>query len=127
MIIMSKTYTPELTPEVLGRLRDYADGFRAEFTHKKQATWSGVYLLGLLHDGERKSIEPLSARVDLPPGLDAKDPEQALQQFVNQSPWDDRALAVRYRRHMAATLASPEGIFVFDDTSFPKQIAQGFR
>jgi SRSO17 transposase len=121
MIIMSKTYTPDLTPEVLGRLRDYADVFRAEFTHKKQAAWSGVYLQGLLHDGERKSIEPLSARVDLPPGLDAKDPEQALQQFVNQSPWDDRALAVRYRRHMAATFASPEGIFVFDDTSFPKQ------
>ena len=25
MIIMSKTYTPELTPEVLDRLEDYAD------------------------------------------------------------------------------------------------------
>jgi SRSO17 transposase len=121
MIIMSKPYTPELTPEVLGRLRDYADIFRDEFTHEKQAVWSGVYLNGLLQDGERKSIEPLAARVTLPPGLDAKDPEQALQQFVNQSPWDDQALAVRYRRHLAETFASPEGIFVFDDTSFPKQ------
>jgi SRSO17 transposase len=118
---MSKTYTPELTPEVLDRLRDYADTFRDDFTHTRQAAWSGVYLQGLLHDGERKSIEPLSARVDLPPGLDAKDPEQALQQFVNQSPWDDRSLARRYRQRMAATFASPEGIFVFDDTSFPKQ------
>lgn len=27
----------------------------------------------------------------------------------------------RYRRHLAQTFASPEGIFVFDDTSFPKQ------
>ena len=121
MISMSKTYTPELTPEVLDRLRDYADLFRDDFTHTKQAAWSGVYLRGLLHDGERKSIEPLSARVDLPPGLNVKDPEQALQQFVNQSPWDEQVLAVRYRRHMAATFASPEGIFVFDDTSFPKQ------
>jgi DDE superfamily endonuclease len=120
-ISMSKTYTPELTPEVLDRLRDYADVFRDEFTHTKQAAWSGVYLRGLLHDGERKSIEPLSARVDLPPGLDSKDPEQALQQFVNQSPCDDQVLAARYRRHMAAIYASPEGIFVFDDTSFPKQ------
>jgi SRSO17 transposase len=121
MIIMSKTHTPELTPEVFERLRDYADVFRDEFTHKKQAAWNGVYLSGLLQDGERKSIEPLAARVTLPPGLDAKDPEQALQQFVNQSPWDDQALAVRYRRHLATTFASPEGIFVFDDTSFPKQ------
>src|SRR4051794_12385442 len=120
-IIMSKTYTPELTPEVLDRLRDYADVFRDDFSHKKQAAWSGVYLQGLLHDGERKSIEPLAARITLPPGLNAKDPEQALQQFVNQSPWDDQALAQRYRQHLARTFASPEGIFVFDDTSFPKQ------
>src|SRR3954453_20616045 len=121
MIIMSKTYTPELPPEVLDRLRDYADVFRHDFSHKKQALWSHVYLQGLLHDGERKSIEPLSGRVTLPPDLDAKDPEQALQQFVNQSPWDDQVLARRYRRPLARTFASPEGIFVFDDTSFPKQ------
>jgi SRSO17 transposase len=121
MIIMTKTYTPELTPEVLDRLEDYANVFRDDFSHKKQAAWSGVYLQGLLHDGERKSIEPLSGRVTLPPGLDAKDPEQALQQFVNQSPWDDQTLAQRYRQHLARTFASPEGIFVIDDTSFPKQ------
>jgi SRSO17 transposase len=121
MIIMSKTYTPELPPEVLDRLEDYANLFRDDFSHKKQALWSGVYLQGLLHDGERKSIEPLSGRVQLPHGLNSKDPEQALQQFVNQSPWDDQSLAKRYRRHMAQTFASPEGIFVFDDTSFPKQ------
>jgi SRSO17 transposase len=118
---MSKTYTPELTPEVLDRLEDYADVFRDDFSHKKQAAWSSVYLQGLLHDGERKSIEPLAGRVTLPPDLHSKDPEQALQQFVNQSPWDDQALAKRYRQHLAQTFASPEGIFVFDDTSFPKQ------
>jgi SRSO17 transposase len=121
MIIMSKTSTPELSPDVLDRLEDYADLFRDDFSHRKQALWSGVYLQGLLHDGERKSIEPLSGRVTLPTGLAAKDPEQALQQFVNQSPWDDRVLARRYRRHLARTFASPEGIFVVDDTSFPKQ------
>src|SRR5882757_382118 len=119
MIIMSKTYTPELTPEVLDRLEDYADVFRDDFSYKKQALWSGVYLQGLLHDGERKSIEPLSGRVDLPLNLRAKDPEQALQQFVNQSPWDDQTLAKRYRQRLAQAFASAEGIFVFDDTSFP--------
>ena len=121
MIIMSKTYTPELTPEVLDRLEDYAHIFRDDFSHPKQAAWSGVYLQGLLHDGERKSIEPLSERVTLPPGLHSKDPEQGLQQFVNQSPWDEQILARRYRQHLVQTFASPEGIFVFDDTSFPKQ------
>src|SRR5436305_7510967 len=93
MIIMSKTYTPELPPEVLDRLEDYANVFRDDFSHKKQAAWSSVYLQGLLQDGERKSIEPLSGRVTLPPDLKSKDPEQGLQQFVNQSPWDDQVLA----------------------------------
>jgi hypothetical protein len=73
---MSQTYTPELTPEVLDRLADYAAVFRDDFSQGKQALWSGVYLQGLLHDGERKSIEPLSGRVTLPPDLNAKDPEQ---------------------------------------------------
>src|SRR5437764_11659905 len=108
---MSKTYTPELTPEVLDRLEDYAHVFRDDFPHKKQAAWSRVYLQGLLHDGERKSIEPLSGRVTLPPDVTSKDPEQGLQQFVNQSPWDDRVLARRYRQNMAQTFASPEGVF----------------
>src|SRR5439155_3840743 len=45
----------------------------------------------------------------------------ALQQFVNQRPWDERAVLRRYRATLAETFASPEGIFLFDDVSFPKQ------
>src|SRR5215831_2048391 len=118
---MSKTYTPELTPDVLRRLEDYAAGFRDAFGFDRPARWASVYLAGLIQEGERKSIEPLSRRVALPPELAVKDPEQALQQFVNQSPWDDQAVAKRYRAVMARTFASPEAIFVIDDTSFPKQ------
>src|SRR6266404_4563222 len=116
-----KTYTPELSPGVLGRLAEYAASFAAEFPQARPAQWAGVYLQGLLLDGERKSIEPLSRRVHLPDTLDVKDPDQALQQFVNQSPWDQRQVLQRYRRLLAETFASPEGIFLFDDVSFPKQ------
>jgi SRSO17 transposase len=116
-----KTYTPELDPAVLGRLRDYAALFADDFPQAKPARWAGAYLQGLLLDGERKSIEPLARRITLPEGLSSKDPEQALQQFVNQSPWDEQKVLRRYRARMAETFASPEGIFVIDDTSFPKQ------
>jgi SRSO17 transposase len=118
---MSKTYTPELTPEVLRRLEDYATRFRDDFRFDRPARWASVYLAGLIQEGERKSIEPLSRRVALPPELDVKDPEQALQQFVNQSPWDEQQVLKRYRAVMAETFADPAGIFVIDDTSFPKQ------
>jgi len=122
MNIMNKTYTPELTPEVLLRLHQYADQFRDLFRYPSQASWSGVYLRGLLQNGERKSIEPMAARVPLPAELShIQDPEQALQQFVSQSPWDEQALGKRYRSVMARRLASPHGVFVIDDTSFPKQ------
>ena len=116
-----KTYTPELDPAVLERLRDYAALFADDFPQAKPARWAGVYPQGLLLDGERKSIEPLARRVTLPEGLSSKDPEQALQQFVNQSPWDEQAVLRRYRARLAQAFASPEGIFVIDDTSFPKQ------
>jgi SRSO17 transposase len=118
---MSKTYTPELTPDILQRLEGYAADFRDAFGSDRPARWAGVYLAGLIQEGERKSIEPLSRRVALPPELAVKDPEQALQQFVNQSPWDEQAVLKRYRAVMAKSFASPEGVFVIDDTSFPKQ------
>src|SRR3954471_24768682 len=116
-----KTFTPELSPSVLGRLAEYAETFAPEFPQARPALWAGVYLQGLLIDGERKSVEPLSRRVTLPEELDVKDPDQALQQFVNQSPWDHKPVLRRYRSLLAQTLASPQGIFLFDDVSFPKQ------
>jgi SRSO17 transposase len=73
-----------------------------------------VYLHGLLLDGERKSIEPLSRRV---PGGN----EQALQQFINQSPVGPDADLAAYRARMAAAFAADDGVIVVDDTGFPKQ------
>jgi SRSO17 transposase len=116
-----KTYTPELDPAVLQRLADYAALFAEDFPQAKPARWSAVYLQGLLLDGERKSIEPMARRVTVPAALQAKDPEQALQQFVNQSPWNDQKVLRRYRSHLAQRFASPHGILIIDDTTFPKQ------
>ncbi len=115
-----KTYTPTLDAAILDRLRDYAALFGDDFPQAKPARWAGVYFQGLLLDGERKSIEPLSRRVQLPEGLTRTDPEQTLQQFVNPSPWDHQRVLKRYRAHLAQTFASPEGLFLFDDVSFPK-------
>src|SRR5690349_7835196 len=118
---MNRTFTPRLGPAVLKRLEAYANRFRPHFNPPRQALWGGVYLRGLIQEGERKSIEPLSRRVSLPAELaPVADPEQALQQFVNQSSWDEAAVAREYRAAMAETLADPDGIFVVDDTTLPK-------
>jgi SRSO17 transposase len=118
---MNRTYTPELQPDVLDRLAAYAAAFRDDFNRPRQAAWCGVYLRGLITDGDRKSAEPMAARVPLPQGLEVSDPDQALQQFLGQSTWDEQAVLGRYRAAMAAKFADPAGIFVIDDTTFPKQ------
>lgn len=74
--------------------------------------WCGKYIAGLIQEGERKSIEPLAARV----GVD----DQALQQFVNQSPWDHVAVLHRLRTLMHRQAEAPGGVLVLDDTSLSK-------
>jgi len=119
---MNRTFTPRLGPAVLKRLEAYADRFGPHFNRARQARWGEVYLRGLLLEGDRKSIEPLSRRVSLPAALGpVADPEQALQQFVNQSSWDEAAVARQYRATMAEALADPDGVFIVDDTTFPKK------
>src|SRR5215204_4457218 len=111
---MGHTETPALDSQVLERLEAYALAFRPLFPRSDQFRQGQIYLHGLLLDGERKSIEPLSGRV--PDG-----DEQRLQQFVNQSPWDAAPVLQAYRARMAAAFARADGLLVVDDTSFPKQ------
>src|SRR6478736_3793174 len=105
--------------DVLERLEDYVAEFAAGFDYVTRTRWAGVYLQGLLLDGERKSIEPLSQRVSVP-GWHG-DTEQALQQFVNQSVWDEQAVLQTYRRVMGEAFDDPAGVVVIDDTGFAKK------
>ena len=75
--------------------------------------WGGVYVRSLLLDGERKSIEPLAAR--LPEGN-----VQAMQQFIGQSPWEWNQVWERLGKRMTVEL-EPDPAWVVDDTGFPKQ------
>ena len=111
---MGRTITPELDAGVAERLYGYALEFRPLFPRSDQFKQGRVYLHGLLLDGERKSSAPLSRRV---PGGN----EQALQQFINQSPWDPTPIVAAYRARMAAAFAADDGAIVVDDTGFPKQ------
>ena len=77
---MNRTYTPELKPDVLDRLAAYAASFRDDFNRPRQAAWCGVYLRGLITDGDRKSVEPMAARV-------APGDLQQRHHFVSTSPW----------------------------------------
>src|SRR5690349_5519119 len=78
------------------------------------------YCTGLLLPGERKSIEPMAARLDPAhvPSL-----HQTLHHFVATAPWDDAAVlaAVREQVLPALTRHGPITAWILDDTGFPKK------
>ena len=77
------------------------------------------YVTGLLLDGERKSIEPMAARmVDAASEVQAM--RQRLQQAVCVADWSDAELYRRVAIKMERELPGIEA-FVFDDTGLPKK------
>lgn len=70
------------------------------------------YVQGLLLPGQRKSIEPMAARL----GVEA----QGLQQFLSASPWSEGALWSAVRREIIPHL-EPMEAWVVDETGWLKQ------
>ena len=95
------------------RLEQFLADLLEPLGRRDRRQWSSVYVRGLLLDGERKSIEPMAAR--LPEGN-----VQAMQQLIGQSPWLWPPIWERLARRMTAELA-PDPVWVIDDTGFPKQ------
>jgi SRSO17 transposase len=99
--------------KVRGRLEAFADEvFEGAIGRSEQRRWGGVYLRGLMLEGRRKSVEPMAARLE-------DGDEQCLQQFVNQSPWDERVVRANLARRMTAEIG-PQA-WIVDDTGFPKK------
>ena len=80
---------------------------------KERREHTEEYVRGLLMDGERKSISPIADR--LPDG-----DVQALQQFVNQSPWSSEKVRASLARKVEREFV-PEAYWLIDEVSFPKQ------
>src|SRR2546423_1794241 len=113
---------PPPGPEALAaRLDDFLAPYRAEFRRRDQARWAAVYLQGLLRPGARKNVENLARAVTLPPGLAVEDVAQALQHFINQSPWDEGKVWRRYQSLVAEQLAGADGLLVAEELAFVKQ------
>ncbi len=111
--------TPTQLRRIRTRLGAFAEDLFESIPRKDQRRWGQSYLRGLLLDGKRKSIEPMAARLTKgDPQADADALEQALQQFVNQSPWDPVPVRRRLAQRMTTALA-PDA-WVIDDTAFPK-------
>jgi SRSO17 transposase len=100
------------------RLVAFAEGMFEPLPRADQRRRGETYLRGLLLDGKRKSIQPMAERLQATGAVEVADLEQALQQFVNQSPWDPLPVRERLAKRMIGALAP--AAWVLDDTAFPK-------
>lgn len=102
-------------------MSSYGALFSDAFRRKGQSELAQVYLVGLLHDGDRKSVEPLVNRVWWLAERLGKDPVQAVWHFVSKGKWSDESLLAVYRKLLRELSDSAEALFVLDDTSFAKK------
>ena len=102
------------------RLQEYLSRLTAVLGHADRKARLVGYCTGLLLPGERKSVEPMAARLDPAqvPSL-----HQSLHHFVATAAWSDAAVlaAVREQVLPALTRHGPITAWIIDDTSFPKK------
>ena len=79
-----------------------------------------AYLSGLLLPGERKSVEPMAAKID-PRHVGAR--HQSMHHFVAKAAWDAQAVLRVARDYALAQLErhAPVAAWVVDDTGMPKK------
>jgi SRSO17 transposase len=100
-------------------LREYLASMVEGFGRSETRASMSAYVTGLLLDGERKSIQPMAARlVDEASEVEAM--RQRLQECVVISPWLDEEMFRRLARKVDHDLPAIEAL-VIDDTGFPKK------
>ena len=104
--------TPAELAAIRGRLEAFADDIFESLPRTDQCARGQCYLRGLMLDGRRKSIEPMTAR------LGGEVHYQALHHFVAVSPWDWRPVRRRLAERLVAELQPTA--WAVDDTGFPK-------
>ncbi len=95
-------------------LERWLEPFLERLRRKAQRRWAPLYLKGLILPGERKSIEPMAARV-------APADTQQLHHFVSTSPWVTAPLEEELVRAADRLVGGPDAVLVVDDTALVKQ------
>ena len=102
------------------RFAAYMDGLANAAGHADRHTPLKNYCKGLLLPGERKSVEPMAAR--LAP-QDVRRTHQSLHHLVAAAPWNDEEMLAQVRCHVLPTMEKhgPIEAWIVDDTGFPKR------
>ena len=102
------------------RLQGYLDGLTEAAGHADRRVPMENYTKGLMLPIERKSVEPMAAR--LAPG-NVRQMHQSLHHIVADAAWSDNALLRQVRRQVLPAMTRKHALaaWIVDDTGFPKK------
>ena len=102
------------------RLAAYVEGLTAALGHADRAGPFRSYCIGLLLPGDRKSVEPMAARV-APERVQAA--HQSLHHFIAKAEWSDEAVLTAVRSRVLPIMQRHDKIrgWMIDDTGVPKK------
>jgi SRSO17 transposase len=96
----------------LDQFAEFLEPLVAELGRSERREGATLYVQGLLMPGERKSIEPMAARL--------RTDSQKLQQFLTDSPWDEQDVWRPIRREVVPVM-EPLAAWIIDETGWLKQ------
>jgi SRSO17 transposase len=102
------------------RFAAYVERLSGALGHADRKAPLKAYCMGLILPGERKSVEPMAARVD-PGRVGAA--HQSLHHFVAKAAWSDEAMLTAVRTEVLSIIErrGPIRAWIVDDTGFPKK------
>jgi SRSO17 transposase len=102
------------------RFAAYMESLAEAAGHADRETPLQNYCKGLLLPGERKSVEPMAAR--LAPD-DVRRTHQSLHHLVADAPWRDDEMLARVREQVLPAMQKQGAVvaWIVDDTAFPKR------
>jgi SRSO17 transposase len=95
-------------------LQTWLEPFLARLGQPARRRMGPLYVAGLMGPGERKSLQPIAAR------LAPADYDQ-LHHFIAVGPWDDEPLEAELLAQADRLVGGPDAILVIDDTALPKK------
>jgi SRSO17 transposase len=110
----------EMASESESRFESYVEDLCRAVRHADRAAPLRAYCLGLMLPGERKSVEPMAARVE--PGR-VQAAHQSMHHFVAKADWSDEAMLAAVRGLVQPTIERQGQIraWIIDDTGLPKK------
>ena len=110
----------QATQGVALRFQAYIEHLSGVVGHADRREPLAAYCTGLLLPGERKSVEPMAARI-APGEVGAK--HQSLHHFVAKAPWDEARLLAAMRDYVLPKMEkqAPIRAWIVDDTGIPKK------